>query len=67
MVLKPLSPCPLTNFSESLNLCYKHSKPEKKQKEQLNLTFSEDLTAVSLVWTIFQQNLRQMIILIIPY
>lgn len=27
---------------------------KKAQKEQLNLTFSEDLTAVSLVWTIFQ-------------
>jgi len=55
MVIKPLSPCPLGEFSESLSLCYKWSKSWKKaQKEQLNLTFSEDLTAVSLIWTIFQ-------------
>ena len=56
MVLKtPINLSPLTNFSESLNLCYRCKKYRKKaQKEQLNLTFSGDLTAVSLVWTIFQ-------------
>jgi len=55
MVLKPLSPCPFDEFSEFLNLCYKQSKTWKKaQKEQLNPTFSGDLTAVSPVWTIFQ-------------
>ena len=55
MVVKPLSPRPFDEFSEFLSLCYKCSKSLKKaQKEQLNLTFSEDLTAVSLVWTIFQ-------------
>ena len=53
-MVKPLSPCPLMNFSESLSLCYKARNPEKSTKEQLNLTFPEDLTAVSLVWTIFQ-------------
>ena len=55
MVVKPLSPCPSDEFSESLNLRYKDSKSRKKaQKEQLNPTFSGDLTAVSPVWTIFQ-------------
>ena len=55
MVVKPLSPCPSDKFSESLNLRYKDSKSRKKaQKEQLNPTFSGDLTAVSPVWTIFQ-------------
>ena len=55
MVVKPPSPCPFDKFSESLNLRYKDSKSRKKaQKEQLNPTFSEDLTAVSPVWTIFQ-------------
>ena len=55
MVVKPLSPCPFDKFSESLNLRYKDSKSRKKaQKEQLNPTFSGDLTAVSLVRTIFQ-------------
>ena len=55
MVVKPLSPRPFDKFSESLNLRYKDSKSRKKtQKEQLNPTFSGDLTAVSPVWTIFQ-------------
>ena len=55
MVVKPLSPRPFDKFSESLNLRYKNSKSRKKaQKEQLNPTFSGDLTAVSPVWTIFQ-------------
>ena len=55
MVVKPPSPCPFDKFSESLNLRYKDSKSRKKaQKEQLNPTFSGDLTAVSPVWTIFQ-------------
>ena len=55
MVVKPLSPCPFDEFSESLNLRYKDSESRKKaQKEQLNPTFSGDLTAVSPVWTIFQ-------------
>ena len=55
MVVKTLSPCPSDEFSESLNLRYKDSKSRKKaQKEQLNPTFSGDLTAVSPVWTIFQ-------------
>ena len=55
MVVKPLSPRPFDKFSESLNLRYKDSKSRKKaQKEQLNPTFSGDLTAVSPVWTIYQ-------------
>ncbi len=55
MVVKPLSPRPFDKFSESLNLRYKNSKSRKKaQKEQLNPTFSGDLTAVSPVWTIYQ-------------
>ena len=55
MVVKPLSPCPSDKFSESLNLRYKDPKSRKKaQKEQLNPTFSGDLTAVSPVWTIYQ-------------
>ena len=55
MVVKPQSPRPFDKFSESLNLRYKNSKSRKKaQKEQLNPTFSGDLTAVSPVWTIYQ-------------
>ena len=55
MVVKPPSPRPFDKFSESLNLRYKNSKSRKKaQKEQLNPTFSGDLTAVSPVWTIYQ-------------
>ena len=47
MVVKPLSPRPFDKFSESLNLRYKDSKSRKKaQKEQLNPTFSGDLTAL---------------------
>ena len=55
MVLKTLSTYPprlIFRIFKSLLQELKNLK--KAQKEQLNLTFSEDLTAVSLVWTIFQ-------------
>jgi len=34
MVLKPLSPCPLDEFSESLSLRYKYSKSWKKSTKR---------------------------------
>ena len=55
MVLKTLSPCPFDEFFRIFKSLLQALKTWKKaQKEQLNLTFPEDLTAVSLVWTIFQ-------------